>query len=42
MLADEESRPYFVHTDMVALKKHQAALLAGVLGGPTDRPPLPI
>lgn len=35
VLADEELRPYFVHTDMVVLKKHQAALLAGVLGGPS-------
>lgn len=35
VLADEELKGFFAETDMTALKKHQAALLATVLGGPT-------
>jgi hemoglobin len=36
VLADEALKTYFANTDMSTLKKHQAALLAGVLGGPGD------
>lgn len=35
VLADPELAPYFTGTDVDVLKKHQAALLATVLGGPS-------
>jgi hemoglobin len=35
VVADEELKEFFAETDMTALKKHQAALLASVLGGPS-------
>ncbi|HWG25739.1 group 1 truncated hemoglobin [Actinospica sp.] len=35
VLADEELKESFATTDMVQLKKHQAALLTSVLGGPS-------
>lgn len=35
VLADAELAPYFTAADMDVLKKHQAALLATVLGGPS-------
>lgn len=35
VLADEELTGFFATTDMVQLKKHQAALLTSVLGGPS-------
>lgn len=34
VLDDDHLRPYFAGTDMVRLKRHQAALLTKVLGGP--------
>jgi hemoglobin len=34
VLADPELAPYFAGTDMATLRKHQAALLTTVLGGP--------
>ncbi|MBR7828569.1 group 1 truncated hemoglobin [Actinospica sp. MGRD01-02] len=35
VLADEELKGFFAETDLAQLKKHQAALLASVLGGPS-------
>ncbi|HTJ71953.1 MAG TPA: group 1 truncated hemoglobin [Actinospica sp.] len=35
VVADEELKEFFAETDMIQLKKHQAALLASVLGGPS-------
>jgi hemoglobin len=35
VLADAELKSFFAETDLAQLKKHQAALLAGVLGGPS-------
>jgi hemoglobin len=35
VVADEELKGFFAETDMAQLKKHQAALLASVLGGPS-------
>ena len=35
VVADEELKEFFAETDMTQLKKHQAALLASVLGGPS-------
>jgi hemoglobin len=35
VLGDEDLKGFFATTDMAQLKKHQAALLASVLGGPS-------
>jgi hemoglobin len=35
VLGDEELKGFFAETDLVQLKKHQAALLTSVLGGPS-------
>ncbi|HET9169317.1 MAG TPA: group 1 truncated hemoglobin [Actinospica sp.] len=35
VLGDEELNGFFTETDMAQLKKHQAALLTSVLGGPS-------
>lgn len=35
VLGDEELKEFFAATDMGRLKKHQAALLTSVLGGPS-------
>lgn len=36
VLADPELAPYFADSNVSSVKRHQALLLAGVLGGPGD------